>query len=578
MVLGLLVLGTAWLGWRARQASQELAAARAEVGRVETALLAGDAGGARGALAATRGHTARARALTSGPVWWLAARPPYLGDPARAVRTATEVADRFSTGVAPALVDAAGALAPDRLHPAGDRIAVDAIVRLRPTLARTREELDRDRRTLDRADRGWLPGPVRAGLGSLRAGLDQVSGRIDDADRTARLLAPLLGADGPRRYLVVFQNNAEARGTGGLPGMYAVLSVRDGRVRLDRYGSHSDLATTDLARTRGAPVDLGPEYRALWGADPALWANSNLDPNFPYAARIWLSLWQRQTGQRLDGVVASDPVAMSYLLGATGPIRLPGGDQLTAATLVPLTMRDVYARYPDPARQDAFLGSVAGTAMQAVLSRRGDPRAMLGAMSRAARERRLLVYSAHPAEQRDLAGTAVSGVLPAGPGPFGFVVVNNVAGSKMDYYLDRSITYTGAGCSQGERSSLLRIRLGNAVRPGQRLPRYVAQRLDSSTETRSQSAALGSVVVMVSVWGARDAGMLSATLDGRPLAVASGTGGGRPVWSFPVVVPPGAGRTAELRIVEPASAAAAVVPVQPLVRPARVRVSMAACR
>ena len=573
LALGLLILGAGWIGWRARHVQHELVAARGELAGVQSALLAGDAAGARTRLAAARRHTARAHAATSDPVWWLAAQPPYLGNSARAARAVTAAADRFSSTTAPALVDAAGALAPERLRPAGDRIAVDAIVRVRPTLARTQQEIARSRGELDGTSRRWLLGPVRDGLATVRAGFDEASVRIADADRAARLLAPLLGADGPRRYLVVFQNSAEARGTGGLPGMYAVLSVRAGRVRLDRFGSNGD-----LVNAAAVPVDLGPEYRELWGSDPALWANSNLDPHFPYAARIWLALWHRQTGQRLDGVVATDPAAMSYLLGATGPVALPGGDLLTAATLVPLTMRDVYARYADPARQNVFLRSVAGTAMRAVLASRGSPRAMVAALSRAARERRLLVYSAHPGEQRDLAAASLAGELPAGPGPFAHVVVNNVAGSKMEYYLDRSISYTGAGCADGERSTRLRIRLGNTVRPGQRLPSYVAQRLDSSAETRSQSAALGAVVVMVSVWGARDAGVVAATLDGAPLAVASATEGGRPVWSFPVVVRPGAARTADLRIVEPASAAPAVVPVQPLVRPARVRISMPACR
>ena len=543
-MLGLLVLGAGWIGWRARQMQQELVAARGDLAGVQSALLAGDPAEARIKLSAARRHTARAHAATSDPVWWLATLPPYLGNSARAARAVTAAADGFSSTVAPTLLDAAGALAPERLRPAGDRIAVDALTQVRPTLARTQQEIARSRGQLDGTDQSWLLGPVRDGLATVRAGFDDASARVAEADRAARLLAPLLGAGGPRRYLVVFQNSAEARGTGGLPGMYAVLSVRAGRVRLDRFGSHIELISSGTA----VPVNLGREYRDLWGSDPALWANSNLDPQFPYAARIWLALWQRQTGQRLDGVVATDPTAMSYLLGATGPVELPGGEQLTAATLVPLTMRDVYARYPDPARQNDFLRSVAGTAMRAVLGGGGSPRAMLAALSRAARERRLLVYSAHPGEQRQLAATSLAGELPTGPGPFAQVVVNNVAGSKMEYYLDRSITYTGGACAEGERSTRLAIRLGNTVRPGQRLPSYVAQRLDSSPETRSQSAALGAVVVMVSVWGAQDAGVVRATLDGAPLAVASATQRGRPVWSFPVVVPPGAVRTADLRI------------------------------
>ena len=40
----------------------------------------------------------------------------------------------------------------------------------------------------------------------------------------------MAGADGPRDYLLVFQNNAEIRATGGLPGSWARLHAEDGKL------------------------------------------------------------------------------------------------------------------------------------------------------------------------------------------------------------------------------------------------------------------------------------------------------------------------------------------------------------
>ena len=39
----------------------------------------------------------------------------------------------------------------------------------------------------------------------------------------------MLGGDGPRNYLLVFQNNAEIRATGGLPGSWAEVHAEDGK-------------------------------------------------------------------------------------------------------------------------------------------------------------------------------------------------------------------------------------------------------------------------------------------------------------------------------------------------------------
>ena len=40
---------------------------------------------------------------------------------------------------------------------------------------------------------------------------------VENAATGARLLPAMLGENGPRRYFMVFQNPAEARGTGGMP-------------------------------------------------------------------------------------------------------------------------------------------------------------------------------------------------------------------------------------------------------------------------------------------------------------------------------------------------------------------------
>ena len=47
----------------------------------------------------------------------------------------------------------------------------------------------------------------------------------------------------------------------------------------------------------------------------------NLTPDFPTAAATAQAMWERKTGQRVDGVISMDPVALGYVLDATGPVR-----------------------------------------------------------------------------------------------------------------------------------------------------------------------------------------------------------------------------------------------------------------
>ena len=570
--LVLLVTGAGWLAVRGLAAQRELVVAREDVVRLRTALLAGDLAGARASLADAQRRADRARALTADPAWRLAAAPPYVGDTPRAVAAVAAAVDDFVNRALPPMVAAGAALDPARLRPDGDRIAVDALTGARPAVATAAREVAAVSDRLDGVDPRWAPAAVTGAVAALRSELDATAATLAGVDRAARLAPAMLGADGRRRYLVAFQNNAEARGTGGLLGLYGIVSADRGRLRLERLGSN-----TDLSNAPALPVDLGPAYRARWGDDPAMWVNGNLDPHFPHAARVWLALWKRQTGQRLDGVLATDPVAFGYLLRATGPVRLPSGERVTADGAVGLTMMGVYARFAANGPRDAYMRAVARTVVEALLSGRGNPRALLSELSRAAGERRLLLYSARPGEQRELAGTALAGTLPDGAGPYAHVVVNNAAGSKMDYYLLRSLTYTGGPCRAGWRSSRIEVVFGNAAPADGRLPAYVTLRLDRAAQTRSQSRAPAAIVDLVSVYGPRRAGVVRATLDGRPMVVTSGTAAGRPVWGFPLVVPPGGRRTLVLDITEPASDAAPVIPVQPLVRDQAVRSTVAAC-
>jgi len=58
-----------------------------------------------------------------------------------------------------------------------------------------------------------------------------------------------------------------------------------------------------------ANVDFGPDYHHLYdgAGTTTLFVNGNLSPHFPHAAQIWASMWQKYSGQRVDGVIAVDP-------------------------------------------------------------------------------------------------------------------------------------------------------------------------------------------------------------------------------------------------------------------------------
>lgn len=149
----------------------------------------------------------------------------------------TAAVDDLAQDGLPPLVVAGAALDPARLRLSGARIALEPIERAWPGLERAAAEADAAYCRVDALTGLWLPGPVGQAVEDLRDELADVVDATTDGARAARLIPPMLGAEGTRRYFMGFQTNAEARGTSGLIGAFGILTARNGRIKIARLRS-----------------------------------------------------------------------------------------------------------------------------------------------------------------------------------------------------------------------------------------------------------------------------------------------------------------------------------------------------
>lgn len=552
------------LGYHGYVVQRELDDARVAASRARAALLDGDAALAGRRVRDLRAHSEDARDAVSGPGWRFGEQIPFVGDDLSAVRTAAVVIDGIADDVLPPLVEVADSTDLARLRVAGDRLDLAPLVAAQPELELADGGMQRARRALASVDRGGLVAPVGSALGELSREVADLAGLTRDASALARVLPPLLGGDGTKRYFLAFQNNAEARGTGGLLGAFGILEATEGRLSITRLGSNQELEDAPEV-----PVDLGPAFAELYGDSPRLWVNANVSPHFPYAAQIWLALWERQFGEALDGVIATDPVGLGLLLRATGPVTGPDGRRITSRNAAEVTMKQVYERYPtvgDDPERDAYLQEVAGTVAERALSGRGDPRALVSSLREAVGDSRLKVYSADPEVQTDLAPQTVSGTVPEALRRYLTVTVNSGVASKLDYYLEREVTYTTTGCTATARRVTVRVDLTNAA-PAQGLPPYVAFPPDERDLPALAGRPRGTNLLLVDVVPTIGTGLVEARLDGETYPATGGRVRGHPVFGFDVALEPGQTRTVEVDLVEPRVAGRLRVDRQPLVRP-----------
>jgi hypothetical protein len=562
----LILLSGAWLAVTGLLARNELQTVRSEMHQLRRQISAGDLPGARVTAASLAGHAERAHWLTTGPVWALAADLPAGGEPVETVRGITSSADLLASQALPGLVRASKDLDPATLRLPDGSINVAAIAANAPNIARADAAMqEATARVAALPKRTWIT-TVDTARSDVLAQLESLGKTVHSVDLGASIAPKMLGLDGPQRYFVAFQNNAEARGTGGLPGAFGILVVDHGRLHFTHFEPDNTLRHVDSG------VQLGADFNGLYGGDKStnLYVNSNVSPNFPYAGQIWAAMWQKVSGEKVDGAIALDPTGLSYLLEVTGPATLKDGTKVGADNVVSLTQSTVYSTISSTAVRKQYLLQVAKAVSTEIVQAHGSTKSLVKAAGRAAGERRLLVWSRDPSIEAALDQTSLSGTIPVTSAPYVGVSVSNGLGNKLDYYLDRSVTWQRTGCG-ATRDVTVSIALTNSA-PSKALPPYV-----DPPEYIKGGKPVGDNVLDISYLATAGATLTSATDGGRAVFVYNGAERGHPTFALQVPVPRGRTTTVVLRLKEPAGTGAPVVLRQPLVRPLTVKLDDAGC-
>ena len=430
LILG--VAGAAWIGVRGALAYGHVADAQRAAASLGDSLT--DPAAAAEIVPALTADTSAARSLTSDPVWGAAEHLPWIGPQLAATATVIASVDDVATTALEPLAQAASSFSLDTLRPAGGAFDVAAIASLSDVATTATDSLRQASASVNALDTTELLAPLAAPVTEVRDLLTSGLTAADALRRTSQLLPLALGAEGPRNYLVMFQNNAEWRSLGGIVGAMVMIHTDAGRMDLTGQGSSSD-----FTRYADPVLPLSDEILGIFVDKPGVYIqNVTQIPDYTIDGPLAREMWLRETGVAVDGVFALDPVTLSYLLEATGPITLPTGEQLTSENAVPLLLNEVYQRYPDPRDQDAFFAATAAVVFETIADGAAEPAGLIQALARAGSERRLFMWSADPAEQAILDGATIQGGLPVTDDTrtqFG-VYLNDGTGSKMDYYTE----------------------------------------------------------------------------------------------------------------------------------------------
>lgn len=303
----------------------------------------------------------------------------------------------------------------------------------------------------------------------------------------------------------------------------------------------------------------------------------NLTPDFPTAASTARGMWERKTGEHVDGVISIDPVVLSYVLHSTGPVTVTGPElaavkasglpaELTGDNVVPTLLSDVYAKIKQPKMQDAYFAGVAREIFSALSSGKGEAKGLISGLARGTEEGRVLIWSASTAEQAVIAKYALSGSISGpsvSPAQFG-VYFNDGTGAKMDYYVKRTVQLVKQCPVDGYEQTTVRVISTNTAPADAAisLPSYV-------TGGGNFGVAPGTVQTNIVAYGPAQANVESATVDAQKTPFAPYIHADRPVGVIAQQLAPGESKTAEFTFGKIAQHAEPNLVVTPSVQPVK---------
>lgn len=233
---------------------------------------------------------------------------------------------------------------------------------------------------------------------------------INMTEQGIALYPAFAGFKGAEKVLFLLQNASELRPTGGFIGSVARANITDGKIQ--EFAIH-DVYTFD-GQLKGH-VDPPQTLKDAWGQEHWYLRDSNWSPDFPESARSALWFFEKETGERVDSVIAVSTSFLVRLLSITGPIDVPEyNDRISASNFYAKSL--FYTQtdfFPGSTQKKDFLGALSTSLLTKIQS--GKETYAVGiarAVTESLLSRDILLYVSDPEYEKAIQNIGWGGNVP----------------------------------------------------------------------------------------------------------------------------------------------------------------------
>lgn len=162
----------------------------------------------------------------------------------------------------------------------------------------------------------FLPDNFKEKINSFSDKIKKIKNLLPPSPAFVSGLSSILGEKQKQTMLILLQNDAESRPTGGFIGSVLLANVENGKINFEFQDVY------DIDRNFKETVEPPAEIKKL--TDKWFFRDSNYSPDFAVSAKKSIWFYEKETGVKVDTVIAINQSLLKSVLELTGEIHVPG--------------------------------------------------------------------------------------------------------------------------------------------------------------------------------------------------------------------------------------------------------------
>lgn len=321
--------------------------------------------------------------------------------------------------------------------------------------------LKNSKENLSKIDLNYVPEEFREKIKLAKESMPTVANNFENLSEDWKAIAEILGKNHPQKYLLLFQNNSEARATGGFIGSYGILDIENGEIKnLFIDGVFNPDGQFEEKIIPPMPIQ---KISAAWSMHDANWF-----ADFPTSAKKIALFYEKTGGPTVDGVISITPDAVEKILRLTGPIEMPEyGVAISAENFLAQTQLQVEELYDKQENKPKkILADLAPKIIESLIDLEGlDSQqkiekylGFINVLEESLKEKQMLFYHRNSEIENMIIKRGWGGQVLNSSGDYLSVVNSNINGFKTDKVVDEQITLDTEIFSDGSIINTVKIK------------------------------------------------------------------------------------------------------------------------